>query len=53
MLIGIILVISASTVFAGGGQVTGGTGNGQGSQTTNEIGCESQPCFSDAPQPKQ
>ncbi len=53
LVIGVILVLSASTVFAGGDQVTGGTGNGQGSQETNEVGCEDQPCFSDAPQPEK
>jgi hypothetical protein len=48
-----VLLITTSTVFAGGDQNTGGTGNGKGDQNTHEIGCESQPCFYDAPQPGQ
>jgi hypothetical protein len=52
MVIGIILIVSASTVFAGGDQVTGGTGNGKGSQESHEVGCENQPCVSAAPQPE-
>jgi len=51
LLIGVIFALSTSTVYAGGDQVMGGTGNGQGAQETNEVGCEEQPCFYDAPQP--
>jgi len=51
LLIGVIFALSTTTVYAGGDQVMGGTGNGQGAQETNEVGCENQPCFSEAPQP--
>jgi hypothetical protein len=47
-----VLFLTTSNVLAGGGQVTGGTGNGKGNQSTYEYGCASQPCFYDAPQPK-
>jgi hypothetical protein len=46
-----LLLVTTTTVFAGGDQVRGGTGNGAGDQNTEEVGCEVQPCFADAPQP--
>lgn len=56
ILIVVIVVIMlfgfVTPVLAGGDQNTGGTGNGKGDQQTHEVGCEDQPCFYDAPQPK-
>jgi hypothetical protein len=49
----IMLLVIVTPVFAGGGQVQGGTGNGKGSQETFEKGCTEQPCFDEnAEQPK-
>jgi len=46
-----LLLATATTVFAGGDKVRGGTGDGAGDQNTVEVGCEEQPCYADAPQP--
>lgn len=52
LLVLVLLAISFAPVQAGGDQVRGGTGDGQGDQETHEVGCEEQPCMADAPQPQ-
>jgi len=42
-----LLLMSVPTIMAGGDKNRGEIGQGD----THEIGCENQPCFSDAPQP--
>jgi hypothetical protein len=48
LFVGMVLFALSSSVFAGGDQNVGDTGEG----ATNQIGCSSQPCASDAPQPQ-
>ncbi|MDW7756025.1 MAG: hypothetical protein SCH68_12780 [Brevefilum sp.] len=48
LFVGMVLLALSSPVFAGGDQNVGETGEG----ATNQIGCSSQPCASDAPQPQ-
>lgn len=43
-----LLLVTFTSVYAGGDQNNGETGEGE----THEHGCEIQPCFEDAPQPK-
>jgi len=47
LFIEMVLLALSSPVFAGGDQNVGETGGG----ATNQIGCSSQPCASDSPQP--
>jgi hypothetical protein len=48
LFVGVVLLALSSSVFAGGDQNVGDTGEG----TTNQIGCTNQPCSSEAPQPQ-
>lgn len=52
LLVLMLVAVTFSTVMAGGDKVRGGTGEGEGDQNTNEVGCELQPCMEDALQPK-
>ena len=52
LLVIMLLAATFSTVLAGGDQVRGGTGEGEGDQNTHEEACEDQPCMEDAPQPQ-
>jgi hypothetical protein len=52
LLVIMLLAVTFSTVLAGGDQVRGGTGEGEGDQNTIEVGCELQPCEEDAPRPQ-
>jgi hypothetical protein len=47
----LMLVLSFSTVFAGGGQVQGDKGEGN-THENFENGCETQPCFDMAERPQ-
>jgi hypothetical protein len=48
LFVGMVLMVLFSPVFAGGDQNVGETGEG----ATNQIGCSSQPCASEAPKPQ-
>lgn len=47
LFVGMVLLALSLLVFVGGDQNVGETGGG----ATNQIGCSSQPCASDSPQP--